>query len=200
MVHIFRWKQLVFCWIKSLMLFLSGDFCYRWMVCSRRQPAQGTTVIHHLGFRTTWQCFTSAADQISHYCQEEMSLGAHDLYDYFILKEKSTAFPRFFLSDSNHLVCPTLNTLWLPVCGSQLRGDKCEIFPALFCSVNILSCVFTQREPPQFIASAFTEFGKWMDGWETRRKRIPGLYLTAEWSLHSHLISLNLTENWTWKN
>ncbi|XP_069543560.1 allantoicase [Brachyistius frenatus] len=31
-----------------------------------------------------------------------------------------------------------------------------------------------KREPPQFIVSAFTEFGKWMDGWETRRKRIPG--------------------------
>ncbi|XP_030577794.1 allantoicase isoform X2 [Archocentrus centrarchus] len=31
-----------------------------------------------------------------------------------------------------------------------------------------------KREPPQFIASAFTEFGKWMDGWETRRKRTPG--------------------------
>ncbi|KAF7231086.1 allantoicase [Nothobranchius furzeri] len=31
-----------------------------------------------------------------------------------------------------------------------------------------------KRESPQFIASAFTEFGKWMDGWETRRKRIPG--------------------------
>nr|XP_020480341.1 probable allantoicase isoform X1 [Monopterus albus] len=31
-----------------------------------------------------------------------------------------------------------------------------------------------KREPPQFIASAFTEFGKWMDGWETRRKRKPG--------------------------
>ncbi|XP_014905873.1 allantoicase [Poecilia latipinna] len=31
-----------------------------------------------------------------------------------------------------------------------------------------------KREPPQFIPSAFTEFGKWMDGWETRRKRIPG--------------------------
>ncbi|XP_039980502.1 allantoicase isoform X2 [Xiphias gladius] len=31
-----------------------------------------------------------------------------------------------------------------------------------------------KRETPQFVASAFTEFGKWMDGWETRRKRIPG--------------------------
>lgn len=27
---------------------------------------------------------------------------------------------------------------------------------------------------PIFIADKFTEFGKWMDGWETRRKRIPG--------------------------
>ncbi|XP_029352718.1 allantoicase [Echeneis naucrates] len=31
-----------------------------------------------------------------------------------------------------------------------------------------------KREPPQFDPSAFTEFGKWMDGWETRRKRLPG--------------------------
>lgn len=31
-----------------------------------------------------------------------------------------------------------------------------------------------KRDPPEFIASAFTEYGKWMDGWETRRKRIPG--------------------------
>ena len=25
-----------------------------------------------------------------------------------------------------------------------------------------------------FKAEEFTEYGKWMDGWETRRKRIPG--------------------------
>nr|XP_014350414.1 PREDICTED: probable allantoicase isoform X3 [Latimeria chalumnae] len=31
-----------------------------------------------------------------------------------------------------------------------------------------------KREEPDFKAEAFTEFGKWMDGWETRRKRIPG--------------------------
>ncbi|XP_016384697.1 allantoicase isoform X2 [Sinocyclocheilus rhinocerous] len=31
-----------------------------------------------------------------------------------------------------------------------------------------------KRDPPEFIATAFTEYGKWMDGWETRRKRIPG--------------------------
>ncbi|TMW56694.1 hypothetical protein Poli38472_006704 [Pythium oligandrum] len=29
-------------------------------------------------------------------------------------------------------------------------------------------------EEPVFIADKFTSFGKWMDGWETRRKRIPG--------------------------
>ncbi|XP_045765372.1 allantoicase-like [Maniola jurtina] len=27
---------------------------------------------------------------------------------------------------------------------------------------------------PVYIADKYTEFGKWMDGWETRRKRIPG--------------------------
>ena len=31
-----------------------------------------------------------------------------------------------------------------------------------------------QDEPPAFDAAAFTEWGKWMDGWETRRKRIAG--------------------------
>ncbi|CAB3239464.1 unnamed protein product [Arctia plantaginis] len=27
---------------------------------------------------------------------------------------------------------------------------------------------------PVFIAEKYTEYGKWMDGWETRRKRVPG--------------------------
>ncbi|XP_053737942.1 allantoicase isoform X1 [Synchiropus splendidus] len=31
-----------------------------------------------------------------------------------------------------------------------------------------------KRDAPKFCPSLFTEFGKWMDGWETRRKRIPG--------------------------
>ncbi|MBN3281130.1 ALLC Allantoicase, partial [Polyodon spathula] len=31
-----------------------------------------------------------------------------------------------------------------------------------------------QRDSATFLPNAFTEFGKWMDGWETRRKRIPG--------------------------
>ncbi|POM63512.1 Allantoicase [Phytophthora palmivora] len=29
-------------------------------------------------------------------------------------------------------------------------------------------------EPPVFIPDKFTSFGKWMDGWESRRKRTPG--------------------------
>ncbi|XP_078255343.1 allantoicase [Rhinoraja longicauda] len=31
-----------------------------------------------------------------------------------------------------------------------------------------------KSEAPQWKAHEFTNFGKWMDGWETRRKRIPG--------------------------
>ena len=31
-----------------------------------------------------------------------------------------------------------------------------------------------KAEEPEWHEGEFTEFGKWMDGWETRRKRIPG--------------------------
>ncbi|XP_006626459.1 allantoicase isoform X2 [Lepisosteus oculatus] len=31
-----------------------------------------------------------------------------------------------------------------------------------------------KRQQVEFKVDAFTEYGKWMDGWETRRKRIPG--------------------------
>uniref|UniRef100_A0A8C5MHZ8 Allantoicase n=1 Tax=Leptobrachium leishanense TaxID=445787 RepID=A0A8C5MHZ8_9ANUR len=31
-----------------------------------------------------------------------------------------------------------------------------------------------KKSDPEFKTGLFTEFGKWMDGWETRRKRIPG--------------------------
>ncbi|XP_058143915.1 probable inactive allantoicase [Dasypus novemcinctus] len=31
-----------------------------------------------------------------------------------------------------------------------------------------------KSDPPAFKEHEYTEFGKWMDGWETRRKRIPG--------------------------
>lgn len=31
-----------------------------------------------------------------------------------------------------------------------------------------------QDSEPVFITDKYTSYGKWMDGWETRRKRIPG--------------------------
>lgn len=31
-----------------------------------------------------------------------------------------------------------------------------------------------QESDPEWREGEFTECGKWMDGWETRRKRIPG--------------------------
>lgn len=31
-----------------------------------------------------------------------------------------------------------------------------------------------KAEDPVFKVGVFTKYGKWMDGWETRRKRIPG--------------------------
>jgi allantoicase len=34
--------------------------------------------------------------------------------------------------------------------------------------------VYLQTDDPVFKIGVFTDFGKWMDGWETRRKRIPG--------------------------
>ncbi|KAK7804601.1 hypothetical protein U0070_000815 [Myodes glareolus] len=35
-------------------------------------------------------------------------------------------------------------------------------------------CVGGKSDSPSFKEHEYTEFGKWMDGWETRRKRIPG--------------------------
>lgn len=34
--------------------------------------------------------------------------------------------------------------------------------------------MFLNPEPPVFKEGLFTDFGKWMDGWESRRKRVPG--------------------------
>ncbi|CAL8315292.1 unnamed protein product [Merluccius merluccius] len=58
----------------------------------------------------------------------------------------------------NNLACETL--------GGKIVFATDEWFAP---AANLL-----KRDPPRFEASAFTEFGKWMDGWETRRKRIPG--------------------------
>ncbi|KAL4648984.1 putative allantoicase isoform X2 [Arapaima gigas] len=59
-----------------------------------------------------------------------------------------------------------------------------------------------KREPAEFRASAFTEFGKWMDGWETRRKRIPGTALpfssTDIYSASHHLMVYLSFEGHDW--
>lgn len=36
------------------------------------------------------------------------------------------------------------------------------------------AAMFLSPDPPVFKEGLFTEYGKWMDGWETRRKRVPG--------------------------
>jgi len=36
------------------------------------------------------------------------------------------------------------------------------------------AAMFLNPEPPVFIEGKFTDYGKWMDGWESRRKRVPG--------------------------
>lgn len=40
---------------------------------------------------------------------------------------------------------------------------------SLTCPTSLL-----QSDSPRFRQNEYTEFGKWVDGWETRRKRIPG--------------------------
>jgi allantoicase len=47
---------------------------------------------------------------------------------------------------------------------------------ALGCSDDFFAEVgnLIKPEPALFIADKFTERGKWMDGWESRRKRVPG--------------------------
>ena len=35
------------------------------------------------------------------------------------------------------------------------------------------SCLL-KPEPPEWREGVYTDFGKWMDGWESRRKRTPG--------------------------
>nr|XP_057928118.1 allantoicase isoform X2 [Doryrhamphus excisus] len=76
------------------------------------------------------------------------------------------------MSDSREAILPTqphflnFNNLSCESVGAKVLFATDEWFAP---AANLL-----KREPPQFIASAFTEFGKWMDGWETRRKRTPG--------------------------
>ncbi len=50
--------------------------------------------------------------------------------------------------------------------GGQVLGANDEFFAA---KENLI-----RPEPPIFIADKYVETGKWMDGWESRRKRVPG--------------------------
>ncbi|MGZ4590756.1 MAG: allantoicase, partial [Actinomycetes bacterium] len=51
--------------------------------------------------------------------------------------------------------------------GSAVVGRNDEYFAL---ADNLL-----RPEPPVFVADRFTKRGKWMDGWETRRRRTPGV-------------------------
>ncbi|XP_020372409.1 allantoicase [Rhincodon typus] len=60
----------------------------------------------------------------------------------------------------------------------QLNDLACETTGAkiLFATDDWFAAAenLLKREAPQWKAEDFTNFGKWMDGWETRRKRISG--------------------------
>ncbi|XP_063771535.1 probable inactive allantoicase [Pseudophryne corroboree] len=58
----------------------------------------------------------------------------------------------------NNLACKTV--------GGKVLFATDDWFAA---AENLLS-----KHDPEFKTGLFTEYGKWMDGWETRRKRIPG--------------------------
>ncbi|KAK1170230.1 allantoicase [Acipenser oxyrinchus oxyrinchus] len=70
--------------------------------------------------------------------------------------QKSSADPHFL--QLNNLACESVG-------GKVLFATDDWFAPAH----NLL-----KRDAATFIPNAFTDFGKWMDGWETRRKRIPG--------------------------
>ncbi|KAM6459249.1 putative inactive allantoicase [Liasis olivaceus] len=74
----------------------------------------------------------------------------------------------------------------------HLQEEKSNILPD-FLNLNDLGCDSTggkilfatddffapaenllKKQRPEFHADLFTDYGKWRDGWETRRKRIPG--------------------------
>lgn len=58
-----------------------------------------------------------------------------------------------------------------------------------------------KKGPAVFLASAFTEFGKWMDGWETRRKRIPGIrkISAGQLPISSNLQPWHWSTSWLWR-
>lgn len=72
----------------------------------------------------------------------------------------------------------------------------------IFSYEYILGNCTLKKEPAEFLASAFTEFGKWMDGWETRRKRIPGivpfLWENLSWPTLMSQTATSYLQPWHW--
>ena len=59
---------------------------------------------------------------------------------------------------------------WVDLASERLGGE------ALLCSDDFFASCHNLTKPghPVWIPDKFTERGKWMDGWESRRKRTPG--------------------------
>jgi allantoicase len=61
-----------------------------------------------------------------------------------------------------------------------------------------------QAQEPEWREDEYTDCGKWMDGWETRRRRIPGhdwaIIRLGQWSSCDIQKSLSLPPNihYTW--
>jgi allantoicase len=66
---------------------------------------------------------------------------------------------------------------------SERLGGK-----ALVCSDDFFAEKENLLKPGRgiFIADKYTDRGKWMDGWESRRKRVPGY----DWCIIQHLLPL----------
>ena len=59
---------------------------------------------------------------------------------------------------------------WPDLAGRALGGQVLDCSDDFFAEMENL----IKPEEPVFIAGKYTERGKWMDGWESRRKREPG--------------------------
>src|SRR5262245_9781569 len=58
----------------------------------------------------------------------------------------------------------------IDLAGARLGGEALACSDDFFAEMDNL----LKPEPAVFIPGKFTTRGKWMDGWESRRKRIPG--------------------------
>ena len=72
---------------------------------------------------------------------------------------------------------------------AQLGGRAVGVSDDFFAGVENL----IQPERAVFIADKFTERGKWMDGWESRRKRTPGYdWCVLELGASGHVLGLDI--------